>query len=125
MQQTLINATLSSVEFRFEDLVLHTEEVGKQLVEFINKGNSAPDQTSRFIKLINDTKKPEAIQKWKEKLNDKERYLCEAAAGETLRACGYGTEFDKPERLNPGQAAYYSVMDILHRVRNRLKRNFL
>lgn len=110
-------------EFRFEDLILHTEDVGKQLASFINNKSSSPDQTAHFIRLINDTKELGAVQRWKRRMNYEERHLCEAVAGETLRACGYETEFKVPRQLSRGETTYYSALDFIQRVINRLKRD--
>jgi Sulfotransferase family len=80
-------------ELQFEDLVTNPDKTAAELGEFINKGNH-PEQVQNFVERINRTRKPGNVQVWKQNMTENQRYLCEAAAGDMLRACDYPTEFD-------------------------------
>ncbi|HKU46722.1 MAG TPA: sulfotransferase [Burkholderiales bacterium] len=111
-------------ELRLEDLVTDTDRVAAQLGNFVNRGRDAA-QTAKLVERINEMKNHAAIDKWRKSLDRRQRFICEAAAGETLRACGYATEFAADIRLPRHQTAYYELEDFALRVKNRLLRGLL
>jgi len=106
-------------EFRMEDLLLNTKPVATTLGHFINRDRN-PEQVQELVKLVNSTKRPDVAYGWKGKLNKNQRYLCEAAAGETLDACGYTLEFGGDAKISPIQVAYHMTKDFFNRVKIRL-----
>jgi Sulfotransferase family len=108
-------------ELRLEDLTFNTVEVATNLGQFINRGRD-PEQVQALIERVERTKNPDLLNAWKQKMSARERYLCEAASGEVLEACGYPTEFQGKARISPLRAASYDSADFAVRVRNRLLR---
>jgi hypothetical protein len=108
-------------ELRLEDLVLNPDKTAQELGEFINRGDH-PEQVRNLVERVNRTKKPGNVQVWKQTMNENQRYLCEAAAGDVLRACGYSTEFDPEASILHLKRVFYLTVDFALRVRNRLKR---
>jgi hypothetical protein len=108
-------------EVRLEDLMLYPDKTAAELGEFITRGRY-PKQVQDFVERVNRSRKPENVQVWKQKMNAQQRYLCEAAAGTVLRACGYPTEFEHDTSLVHVKRAYYLTTDFALRVRNRVKR---
>lgn len=106
-------------EVRLEDLVQNTSESARTLGEFVNRGRDRP-QVDDLVNRIEKTKQYAIIDEWKRELNLDQRYVCEAAAAETLAACGYEIEFDGRFRGFTARAPIYLGADFLHRVRNRL-----
>jgi hypothetical protein len=107
-------------ELRFEDLMLNSEKTAAELGNFINQGAN-PEQVQNLVDRVDRTKRPENVQLWKQNMDENQRYLCEAAAGNVLRACGYPTEFDLQGRQLHLKKAFYLTADFAVRVRNRLK----
>lgn len=101
-------------EFRFEDLLLKTELVGEALGKFIN-GGCNPKQVQGFVNQINNTKNTEIVYGWINKLDKKQRYLCEAAIGELLQAYGYTIEFGGEAKISSPLSSYYLVNDFVIR----------
>jgi hypothetical protein len=62
------------------------------------------------------------VQVWKRNMNENQRYLCEAAAGDVFRACGYLTEFDSKASILQLKRAFYLTADFTLHVRNQLRR---
>ena len=110
-------------ELRFEDLILNTEKVATELGNFVNQGRS-PEQVQNLVERINRTKEPSSVQVWRSKMDSAQQFLCEAAAGDELRACGYPTKFEIGLRLHPLKAAWYLGKDFVVRARNHLSREF-
>jgi Sulfotransferase family len=111
-------------ELRHEDLILRTEEVVPALGRFVN-GSRRPEQVQTLMERINQTKKLDSVDQWKHVLNARQRRVCEAAAGEVLRACGYAMEFDGQARVSPLQAAFYQNADYVLRVKNKVARKWV
>ncbi len=107
-------------ELRFEDLVSDPESVGPPLVDFIIRERDE-ETVKAFVEHVLATRRPDTVYRWKEALSLKDRSICEAAAGRTLRACGYQTEFENP-RVNPLHRAYYVSSDIALRGIRRVAR---
>lgn len=108
-------------ELRVEDLVTDTEKTAKELLTFINREQN-PGQIKELVDWINQKKNVEKLNAWKGNLSERERYICEAAAGDMLRACGYPTEFGNKARISPVIALYYTSVDRSLRMKNRLTR---
>jgi hypothetical protein len=108
-------------ELRLEDLVLNTEHTAGQLGMFVNQGCNQ-DQMQNLIDGINKTKMLDRSEVWRRRMDVSQRYLCEVAAGEVLRACGYATEFEDRTSISPLKAGYYFTADFVLRARNRLNR---
>ena len=107
-------------ELRLEDLTLNTDETAAKLGKFINRGDH-PEQVQDLVERINRTKNLSRVQLWKQNMNESQRYVCEAAAGDVLRACGYPTEFDPKASILPPKRAFYLTADLALRVPNRLR----
>jgi sulfotransferase family protein len=108
-------------EVRLEDLMLNPDKTARELGEFINQGDH-PEQVRDLVERVNRTRKPGNVQVWKQNMNENQRYICEAAAGDILRACGYPTEFDPHASILHVKKAYYMTSDFALRVGNLLKR---
>lgn len=110
-------------ECRLEDLIADTERTSTRLATFVNRDRNS-DQTDDLVRFINEQKSIDKINVWKRSMDKKQRYLCEAAAGDMLRAYGYSTEFNDEIRMQPFKALYYETIDFPLRVKNRLLRPF-
>jgi Sulfotransferase family len=108
-------------ELRLEDLMLNPDKTAAELGGFINRGHH-PEQVQNLVERVNQTRKAGNMQLWKQSMNEHQRYLCEAAAGDVLRACGYPTEFNPQPTILPLTGAFYLSADFALRVRNRLGR---
>jgi hypothetical protein len=108
-------------ELRLEDLMLDPDKTAAELGEFINRGDH-PEQVRNLVERVNRTRKPDNVQVWKQNMNEHQRYLCEAAAGDVLQACGYSTEFGSKASILPLKRTVYLTADFALRVRNRLRR---
>ena len=108
-------------ELRLEDLLLNSDKTAAELGEFINRGDH-PEQVENLVERANRRNRPDNVQVWKRNMSENQRYLCEAAAGDVLRACGYPTEFDSNARILHLKRAFYLTSDFALRVRNRLRR---
>jgi hypothetical protein len=108
-------------ELRVEDLTSHTHKTATELGEFINRGDH-PEQVAHLVELISHNNRSARVQVWKGSLTERQRYLCEAAAGNVLRSCGYPTEFDPQPTVFPLTRAFYLSADFALRSRNRLSR---
>jgi hypothetical protein len=108
-------------EFRMEDLVTDTHKTATDLGNFINQGRN-PEEITRLVEWIGRKKDANKIYLWKQKMDPKQRYICEAVAGDMLRGCGYQVEFEGGAKISPLKAFYYRGADMSLRIKNRLVR---
>lgn len=105
-------------ELRLEDLVLDTTRVATALGHFVNGGFHS-NEVQRLIDRISETCDRNTIEIWRNKLNSRQRFLCEAGASDALRECGYSTEIGSGATLNPLVATWYRWADFIRRAKNR------
>ena len=111
-------------ELRLEDLMEDTERVATDLCKFILGSEHDEDGVRRVVEDFKSTKKAGSVSSWRERLDRNQRFVCEAVAGDVLRACGYETEFDRPIHLSPFKAGYYLMSDVSRRALNVGLRTF-
>ncbi len=108
-------------ELRFEDLILDTEKAVWELSNFVGQ-DGWMEHADDLLKRVKATRRPESANKWRQELNADQRRLCEAAAGDMLRACGYPTEFGHKTNISPVRETYYRYSDFVQRRMNRALR---
>lgn len=108
-------------ELRFEDLILDAERVVWELSNFVDQ-DGWREHTDDLLQRVKATRQPESANKWKRELNTDQRRLCEAAAGDTLQACGYPTEFGHEDNISSVKGTYYRCSDFVQRRMNRALR---
>jgi hypothetical protein len=99
----------------------NSEREAVRLVSFIEGGRN-PETEQELIALINRTKRADRSQAWRDKMSLQQRLICEAAAGDALRALGYPTESDGAVTISPLAVGYYRGSDVVFRAKNRILR---
>jgi hypothetical protein len=108
-------------ELRLEDLIQDTPRIANELGLFVTHGQDAAD-VAQFVEYVQRAKKSDAINRWQTHLNAGQRYLCEAASGDTLRQFNYPTEYAPGIRIPRYKAAYYVGSSFLLKAKNGLLR---
>lgn len=108
------------IEIRYENFIENSDEVALKLGEFLNRGQNI-EQVQGFVTKVKDTKKVSSVYGWKATLSKEQVFLCEAAAGSELQACGYELEFDGKASISPLAAGYYISTDLFSRFFRNLR----
>jgi hypothetical protein len=109
------------LEIRYEDLLLHPEDTIPIIVNYIF-GQKSSELSSKVVNWVHSTRKLTTVFGWENTMSNREAYMCEAAAGETLRSFDYQTRFDNDAKVSRLVARYYQILDILNRVKNVARR---
>lgn len=108
-------------EMRYEDLITKPQDVVPGLAKFIEGGGPYEATSAAILEDVLQTSNTDALYAWKHRFDQRQRYLCEAAAKPILDECGYETEFDNP-RLSFTKAAYYLSTSFIHQGINHIYR---
>ncbi len=107
-------------QYRLEDLVHDTANVAGAIADFVNDGND-PEETARFVRQIEETKKPGRMNPWKTKLTQTQIRRCEAIAGKQLEAAGYELMFDGKATISPLTTLVFRAIDVPKRAANAVR----
>ena len=72
------------LEVFYEKLIRDSGDVAESISRFIDPDISAA-QVHALSSQIEDTRRPEAVQRWVRDMDTRHQYICEAAAGDVLR----------------------------------------
>jgi hypothetical protein len=109
------------LELRLEDLMANREVLGHKLGAFVLRDENSPE-IQKVVEHLNQSGSNEAATRWPSQLTPDQIRICEAAAGPTLKKCGYLLSLDGKASVSPFAAAGYMGSDLALRVRQRLTR---
>jgi hypothetical protein len=110
-------------ELRMEDLISDTERVAHEVGMFVTRGQDA-DEVAQYVAHVQESKRIDSINQWQTRLSPEQRFLCEAASGDTLRRFNYPTEYPEGIRIPRYKAAYYLGSSVALRAKNHLWKRF-